>query len=109
MSREVLHRFYLRVRPPGPGWRKIARECGVEHEGIDPRDFLAFLGGIMLIWGALYVVGKLLFAAWLNAFLGMAVTLVGGLLLYKFLIQKADRADLVEGERDASEREVMDE
>ena len=63
----------------------------------------------MLIWGALYAVGKLLFAAWLNAFLGMAVTLVGGLLLYKFLIQKADRADLVEGERDASEREVMDE
>mgnify|MGYP001441363025 CR=1 FL=1 len=108
-SREVLHRFYLRVRPPGPGWRKIARECGVEHEGIDPRDFLAFLGGIMLIWGALYAVGKLLFAAWLNAFLGLAVTLVGGLLLYKFLIQKADRADLVEGERDASEREVMDE
>ena len=106
-SREVLHRFYLRVRPPGPGWRKIARECGVEHEGIDPRDFLAFLGGIMLIWGALYAVGKLLFAAWLNAFLGLAVTLVGGLLLYKFLIQKADRADLVEGERDASEREVM--
>lgn len=106
-SREVLHRFYLRVRPPGPGWRKIARECGVEHEGIDPRDFLAFLGGIMLIWGALYAVGKLLFAAWLNAFLGMAVTLVGGLLLYKFLIQKADRPDLVEGERDASEREVM--
>ena len=29
--------------------------------------------------------------------------------LYKFLIQQADRADLVEGERDASEREVMDE
>jgi SSS family solute:Na+ symporter len=106
-SREVLHRFYRRVQPPGPGWRRIARECGMEHKGLDPRDFLAFLGGVMLIWGALYFVGKALFGAWARAAIGLGVTLAGGWLTYAFLIRKADRADTVEGEHDASEREVM--
>lgn len=106
-SREVLHRFYRRVQPPGPGWRRIARECGMEHQRLDPKDFLAFLGGVMLIWGALYFVGKLLFAEWARAAIGLAVTLAGGWLTYAFLIRKADRADTLEGEHDASEREVM--
>ncbi|HUS91090.1 MAG TPA: sodium:solute symporter family protein [Phycisphaerae bacterium] len=106
-SPAVLHRFYRRVRPPGPGWRRVARECGLEHEGLDPKDFLAFLGGMMLIWGALYFVGKLLFAEWVPAAIGLAVTLIGGWLVWAFLIRKADRADTLAGEHDASEREVM--
>lgn len=106
-SREVLHRFYRRVQPPGPGWRRIARECGLKHEALDPRDFLAFLGGILLIWGALYFVGKLLFAEWARAGIGLAVTVAGGALVYAFLIRKADRKDTLDGEHDASEREVM--
>jgi len=105
---EVLHRFYRRVRPPGPGWRRVAAECGLEHEGLDPKDFLAFLGGVMLIWGALFFVGKALFAEYLLAAAGLAVTVAGGVLVYAFLLRKADRADTLEGEHDASEREVMD-
>lgn len=106
-SKEVLHRFYRRVRPPGPGWRRVARECGMDHEGLDPKDFLAFAGGVLLIWGALYFVGKLLFGEWLAAAAGLAVTLGGGLLVWAFLIRKADREDTLAGEHDASEREVM--
>jgi len=106
-SREVLHRFYRRVQPPGPGWKLIAAECGMEHKSIDPKDFLAFLGGIMLIWGALYFMGKLLFAEWGAMLLGLVITLVGGWLIYAFLLKKADRDDTLEGEHDASEREVM--
>jgi len=106
-SREVLHRFYRRVQPPGPGWRRIAAECGMPHGSLDPKDFLAFLGGMMLIWGALYFVGKLLFGYWAQAGIGLAVTVAGGWLTYAFLIKKADRADTLEGEHDASEREVM--
>ena len=80
----------------------------MEHEPIDPKDFLAFLGGVMLIWGAIYFVGKLLFADYLRSLAGFAVTLAGGWLIYAFLIEKADRADTLEGEHDASEREVME-
>ena len=107
-SREVLHRFYRRVQPPGPGWRKIAAECGMEYQKVDPKDFLAFLGGMMLIWGALYFMGKLLFAEWAQMLVGLAVTLVGGWLVYAFLLKKADRVDSLEGEHDASEQEVME-
>jgi len=107
-SREVLHRFYRRVQPPGPGWRKIAAECGMEYQKVDPKDFLAFLGGMMLIWGALYFMGKLLFAEWAQMLVGLAVTLVGGWLVYAFLLKKADRLDSLEGEHDASEQEVME-
>lgn len=108
-SRPVLHRFYRRVRPPGPGWRQIAAECGLEsaHESIDPRDFLAFLGGMMLIWGALFFVGKLLFGSWTATVVGLVVTLVGAWLVNVFLIRKADREDTLAGEHDASEGNVM--
>ena len=106
-SSAVLHRFYRRVQPPGPGWRKIAAECGMAGEPIDPKDFLALAGGLMLIWGALYFVGKLLFAEWGAMLVGLVVTLIGGWLIHAFLIQKADREDTLEGEHDASEQKVM--
>ncbi len=108
-SRPVLHRFYRRVRPPGPGWRQIAAECGLEseHESIDPRDFLAFLGGMMLIWGGLFFVGKLLFGSWTATVVGLVVTLAGAWLVNVFLIRKADREDTLAGEHDASEAAVM--
>jgi len=102
-SRETLHRFYRRVRPPGPGWRRIAQECGLEHEGLDPRDFVAFLGGVMLIWGALYCVGQFVLAEYAAGLAGLCVTLVGGWLVYAFLITRADREDVLVGEHDAGD------
>ena len=102
-SRQTLHRFYRRVQPPGPGWKRIARECGMEYEGLDPRDFLAFLGGVMLIWGALYFVGQLILAEYAACLAGLGVTLVGGWLVYAFLITRPDREDTLEGELDAGD------
>ena len=107
-SRETLHRFYRRVQPPGPGWRRIAKECGMPYEPLDPKDFWAFLGGILLIWGALYFVGKVIFKEYLRALISFPVPLIGSWLLYEFLIRKADRADTLEGEHDASERVIQD-
>ena len=51
--------------------------------------------------------GQLLFAAWLKSLLGLGIMLAGGFMTYAFLVKKADREDMVAGERDASEREVM--
>ena len=107
-SRETLHRFYRRVQPPGPGWRHIAEECGMPYEPMDPRDFWAFLGGVMLIWGALYFMGKLILGEHLRALLSLIVPVLGGWLVYEFLVKKADRADTLEGEHDASERVIQD-
>lgn len=100
-STQTLHRFYRRVQPPGPGWARIARECGMEPEALDWRDFAAFAGGVALIWGALYLVGQLMFGEYGAAAVGFAVTAAGGWLVYAFLITRADRDDTLEGERDA--------
>ncbi|MFH1570835.1 MAG: sodium:solute symporter family protein [Gemmatimonadota bacterium] len=102
-SPETLHRFYRRVQPPGPGWRRIARECGMEPQPLDNRDFAAFVGGVLLIWGSLYLVGKLMLGEYGAAAIGLAVTAVGGWLTYAFLLTRADREDTLSGEHDAHE------
>ncbi len=101
--RETLHRFYRRVQPPGAGWRRIAEECGMPYQPLDGRDFLAFAGGVMLIWGAIYFVGKLVLGHYVASSYALLVTVVGGGLVWQFLLKRADRAETMEGEHDASE------
>ncbi|MBT3346213.1 MAG: Na+:solute symporter [Gemmatimonadetes bacterium] len=100
-SAETLERFYRRVRPPGGSWKQIAAQSGVPHEPFDPKDLLAFAGGIMLIWGAIYAIGQLILGSPTSSAIGFGVTALGGWLTWQFLIKKADRADLMEGESDA--------
>ncbi len=52
-----LEAFHERTRPGGPGWQRIAP--GAPLEG-GPRMVAAWLGGIALVYGALFSVGKLL-------------------------------------------------
>jgi hypothetical protein len=73
----------------------------VPHEPFDPKDLLAFAGGIMLIWGAIYAIGQLILGSPTSSAIGFGVTALGGWLTWQFLIKKADRADLMEGESDA--------
>ena len=48
-SKEVLDRFVLKVRPPGPGWKKIRERCGVfEVENLDQLLFRFFVSSIFL-------------------------------------------------------------
>jgi hypothetical protein len=102
-SPETLQRFYRRVRPPGRSWKHVAAQAGVEHERFDPKDLLAFAGCIMLIWGAIYAVGQLVLGSADRSAMGFVVTAAGGWLTWQYLIKKADREDLMEGEQDAYE------
>jgi Na+/proline symporter len=61
---ETLDAFYLRVRPGGPGWAHVSRRLGLGREAI-PGGALAWtnwVAGIIAVYGALFGIGKLIFA-----------------------------------------------
>ena len=66
---EVLIAFYKKVRPFGPGWRRIrlsagipAAEAALDAEGANfPLALLGWLSGCVMIWSALFAVGNWLY------------------------------------------------
>lgn len=61
---EVLARFCSRIRPGGPGWRKIEAASDIPNEarGWDvPTGLLCMMVGCLAVWTALFGVGYLLY------------------------------------------------
>jgi Na+/proline symporter len=59
----VLRSFYQRVRPGGPGWRRVARAAGFDREGI-PGGALTWshwIAGIVAVYATLFGIGKVIF------------------------------------------------
>jgi Na+/proline symporter len=86
-DRPTLIAFYNKVRPFGPGWRRIREEAGIsEAEAAKTRENipLALLGwtaGCAAIWSSLFTVGNFLYGRLAQAGLLLAVFVVSGLLL----------------------------
>lgn len=87
-EKEHLKAFYRRVRPGGPGWRKIASEC----PDIDPRESLlnrgnvaCWLMAVCSIYFALFGTRDLFFGPWWRALLLLACAAVFGVLVAKTL------------------------
>lgn len=59
--------FYKKVRPFGPGWKKIKIEAGVTEEEQSesknniPLGMLGWVSGCIMIWSALFTVGNILY------------------------------------------------
>ncbi|OHD68512.1 MAG: sodium:proline symporter [Spirochaetes bacterium RBG_16_49_21] len=68
VAREKLIDFYNRVRPGGPGWRKIGKESKEGEAGAEPlsRLLINWLLGIMLVYASLFSIGKLIFQYYLQ-------------------------------------------
>jgi solute:Na+ symporter, SSS family len=76
---EHLRAFYRRVRPGGPGWRKIAGDIeGFDADGPSIWTFVAVVGGIAGLYGVLIGVGALLLGHALLAITCAGVAIVGG-------------------------------
>jgi len=77
---ETLRDFYRRVRPPGPGWRRIAAECpGVRSDLMLFKLLGLWILGVGAVYGMMYGIYAFLFHrphAWLSA--SVAVLLLGG-------------------------------
>lgn len=94
-----LESFYQRVRPGGPGWRRISARLGYGRESI-PGGALAWtnwLAGIVAVYATLFGIGKLIFGENMTGL----IMLVVAALAFAW-IAKAFR------EEDASERGQRD-
>jgi hypothetical protein len=81
-DRETLRRFYLKVRPAGPGWSSIRAECpGAETPDNISAAFACWLGGIALVYGALFGAGHLLFGHTAAGLAGCAIAAGGAAVL----------------------------
>ena len=67
-DRATLIAFYKKIRPFGPGWRRIRQEAGLSDErpGASaqniPMALLGWYAGCTMIWSALFAVGNVLYA-----------------------------------------------
>lgn len=86
-ERRTLIEFYRKVRPFGPGWRRIREAAGIsENEAAASRENipLALAGwsaGCAVIWSSLFTVGNCLYGRWAQAAVLFAVFVVSGLVL----------------------------
>jgi SSS family solute:Na+ symporter len=65
-----LDEFYKRVRPGGPGWRRVSERLGYGRESI-PGGALAWtnwIAGVIAVYATLFGLGKLVFGQWGTGF-----------------------------------------
>jgi SSS family solute:Na+ symporter len=91
-SNEQLKIFYRRVRPAGPGWKNIAAEVKAEGHNTNPGYHIGWMlagwiTGIVLVYSALFGIGKLLLGTPLQGITLLSVSIVSGFALH-FIITK---------------------
>lgn len=86
---KTLIEFYKKVRPFGPGWRRVRVEAGVSSAEAAawsrtdniPLAMLGWLSGSVLIWSALFTVGNFLYGRLGYAYSLLAVSIITGVIL----------------------------
>jgi hypothetical protein len=82
-SDETLTSFYRRVHPAVYGWKRIA---SLVPELPAVRDLagnaFSWLMGILLVYGSLFGIGKLIFEHWLEGVLLLAMAAISGYLIF---------------------------
>jgi len=88
---ERLKSFYSRIRPQGSGWNHVTTnmtqtEIAAVEQTTDPgltNQILMMLMGCVFVYAALFGVGYLLMGAMTSGFIGLAISAVVGVVLYK--------------------------
>lgn len=86
-DRQVLIDFYKKVKPFGPGWRRIRLEAGITDEEAQatreniPLALVGWSSGCMLIWSALFTIGNFLYGRTQVVYVLLAVAVVSGAIL----------------------------
>jgi len=87
--REKLAAFYAKVRPAGPGWKRIAGAAAVaEHRGEIPRNLAFWALGTVFVYSIMFVTGALLFGDTARALVFGAALAVSGALLFTGLARE---------------------
>lgn len=78
--------FYERLRVAGPGWERLAKDTGIAPESGDLRaNFFSWIASVALIYGLLFALGYALLANWNALYISIAVAVLAGLILSKYL------------------------
>jgi solute:Na+ symporter, SSS family len=86
-EREVLVEFFKKVRPFGPGWRRVREEAGLTADTARtvgdniPLALLGWFTGCTTIWSALFAVGNFLYGRTAYAIACTVVFAVAGSVL----------------------------
>jgi Na+/proline symporter len=86
----TLDRFYLRVRPGGPGWAAVSERLGLGREKI-PGGALAWtnwIAGIVAVYAMLFGIGKIIFG-----YLGIGILMLGIAILAFAWIARSFRSE----------------
>jgi hypothetical protein len=84
---QVLDAFYRRVRPGGPGWRRVAQRLGYENDQI-PGGVLSWvnwIAGVTAVYSSLFGLGAILTGRPLAGTLYGAAAVAAFLLIYRNL------------------------
>ena len=108
-DRQVLVEFYTKVRPFGPGWKKIQKDAGLVDGWGGPRAagdniplaLLGWVAGCTMIWSALFTVGNFLYGRTSVALFLLATFVVSGLALI-YVVQRLWSGSKAEADAGAS-------
>ena len=79
----VLRKFYLRVRPAGPGWGPLARATGVHGaQGEIARNLWFWFLGVVFVYSIMFTTGALLFDQRRDLMIFGTAMLLSGTLLF---------------------------
>ena len=85
-DRAVLHSFYSKVRPAGPGWKTVRAETGLAPSADSlPSALLGWAGGVLFVYSALFGTGSFLYGRNSIALFWFALFLASGFLLIRIL------------------------
>jgi solute:Na+ symporter, SSS family len=89
-SDATLVQFYKKVKPSGPGWRKVTNKAGLEAVANTlPMDLLAFFTGSVMIYSLLFGIGKFIFGDILMGSIYCLIGAISGFSIFKML-EKSD-------------------
>jgi hypothetical protein len=79
--------FYRRVRPAGPGWKRVAERA---PDSPRPREnlvisFVNWVFGCALIYACLFGIGRLIFRQWMEALVCMFVAAISAAVISRNL------------------------
>jgi SSS family solute:Na+ symporter len=86
-ERQTLVDFYRKVKPFGPGWRRVRVEAGITeaeakatHENI-PLALLGWVAGCTVVWSGLFMVGNFLYGRATTAIVLLVTLAISGVML----------------------------
>ncbi|MFA8299274.1 MAG: sodium:solute symporter family protein [Hyphomicrobiales bacterium] len=93
-DKERLRSFYKKIRPGGPGWKKVVDEAS--SEGIElvkekdlaydvPTGILCMILGCISIYSCLFGIGYIFYAKWPFAIGYFVVSAISGIFLFKYM------------------------